>query len=376
MNMQEITEFLRLIGAKNIQQDEARGWVRASCPLAPWQHEGGDDSKPSFGIKVPESETEVPYYHCFTCQSNGQLPKLVTALMHLSGSRMAEASNYLSQFELFKTDDESTSRRKRIVVRDRFVDAKFTDRIVLKNDPVPPEILAQFPPLYEKSDLTAHREALFWLGKERGISVEAMRKYQVRLYVSPLDEVGVLFPIIDTDGVTVLDMWARLIENKQFFRVKNTLTRSPVDYKAPNLLFGNHLFEPGKPILLVEGAIDALKLESLGVHRAMATFGALSNEQAESLPASVIYLGFDNDPAGHEIAKKAKTKLHDVPSVSLLDWGVVGCKDAGELETQEQFRKVFDARIKILRAPKVKDRVRKQNARAKLHFLKEDGTFL
>ena len=378
MNMQEIAEFLRILGAKNIQQDEARGWVRASCPLAPWQHEGGRDRKPSFGIKMPEQEGEAPYYHCFTCQSNGPLPKLVTSLMHLSGNRMAEASNYLSQFPLFKGGDDGEDRhgRRRIVLRDRFVDTRFTERETRRNEPVPPEVLAQFPPLYEKSDMNAHRDALLWLGKERGITVDAMRKYQVRLYVSPLDEVGVLFPIIDRDGVTVLDMWARLIDSKQFFRVTSSLSRSPIDYKAPNLLFGNHLFEPGKPIVLVEGAIDALKLESIGVHRAMASMGALSTEQAESLPASVVFLGYDSDAAGREFANRARKKLGNVPSVHLLDWGVAGCKDAGELETLAQFRQVFDARIKILKAPKVRERVTQNKPRAKLHFLKNDGTFL
>ena len=376
MNMPEIAEFLRILGVKNMQQDEDRGWVRASCPLAPWQHEGGRDRKPSFGIKMPEQEGEVPYYHCCTCQAKGSLPTLVTLLMRLSGNRMTKASKYLSQFLFFKNDEEEVSGRRRIVLHDRFVDTRFTEREVRRNVPVPPEVLAQFPPLYEKCDLNAHREALLWLGKERGISVAAMRKYQVRLYVSPLDEVGVLFPIIDRDGETVLDMWARLIDSQQFFRVTRSLSRSPLDYKAPNLLFGNHLFEPGRPIILVEGAMDALKLESLGVHRAMASMGALSTEQAESLPASAVFLGYGSDAASRKFANRARKKLGNVPSVYLLDWSLAGCMDVGELATEDQLKKVYAARIKIVDAPKVQERVIQNKPRAKLHVYKDDGTFL
>ncbi len=329
MNIQEITHFLRLIGAENIQQDEARGWVRASCPLAPWMHESGRDRKPSFGIKVPENEDEVPYYHCFTCQSNGPLPRLIANLTQMSGDRMAEASNYLSQFQLFKSTDEDRPKRRRIILKDRFANVNFGEREILTNRPVPEEVLKDYPLLAEDCDLNAHTDALQWLKTDRNITDEAIAAFKLRLYVNPLDDVGVLFPILDKDGETVLDLWARLISEKNFFRVTQSLTGSAVEYKAPNLLFGNHLFNPEKPVLLVEGAIDALRLYSLGFKNVLAAFGSLSNEQIESLYAPVVYLGFDNDAAGHEFTKKAVAKLR-VPSISILDWGVVGIKDAGE----------------------------------------------
>lgn len=375
MNIQEITQFLRLIGAKNIQQDEARGWVRASCPLAPWLHENGVDNKPSFGIKAPENDGEAPYYHCFTCQSNGPLPRLMANLSKMSGERFAEASNFLSQFQLFSDSDDERPKRRRIVLKDRFAGVNFGEREVLINRPVPPEVLAQYPLLAEKSDLNAHADALRWLAYDRHITLPSIAEFKLRLYVNPLDETGVIFPILDKDGETVLDLWARLIGEKQFFRVTQSLSGSSVEYKAPNLLFGNHLFNPQKPVIIVEGAIDALRLRSLGFKNVLASFGALSNEQIESFYAPVVYLAFDNDAAGREFTKKAVAKLNS-PSISILDWGIIGIKDAGELENMEQFRKVFDARTKILRAPKVKERKVPSEPRAKRLYLKNDGTFL
>ena len=376
MNSAEIVHFLRLIGAKNIQSDDARGWVRASCPLAPWLHESGQDRKPSFGVKVPDKEGESPYYHCFACQSNGQLPKLLSTVARLSGDRQLEASNYLSQFELFSSSDaDAAPKRRRIRLKDRFASVNFVEREVLRNPPVPSDVLAQYPLLSEKSDLTAHATALRWLAYERHISLQSIAKFKLRLFVNPLDDIGVIFPIIDKDGETVLDLWARLIDDKSFFRVTRSISGAGVDYKAPNLLFGNHLFDQTKPGVLVEGAVDALRLHTLGIKNVVASFGALSSEQLESLYAPVLYLGFDNDDAGHSFTRKAMKSLR-VPSIGILDWSVAGIKDAGELTGLDQFKRVFDERRKILRAPKVKTREVDGKPRARRVFLKDDGTFL
>ena len=377
MNSSEIIEFLRLIGAENITNDEARGWVRASCPLARWKHESGQDRKPSFGIKIPEKDGEAPYFHCFTCETNGPLPKLLSILSQCSGDRLLEASNFLSQLQLFdnKENEVNSGGRRRIRIKDKFASLDFGAREIKVNRPVPASVLEQYPLLAEKNEYTAHAEALRWICRERKISLATVEKYKLRLFTNSLDDVGVIFPILDKDGETVLDMWARLIHEKSFFRVTNSMSGTSVDYKAPNLLFGNHAFDPKKPGVLVEGAIDALRLHSLGVKNVLASFGSLSNEQIESLYAPVMYVGFDNDDAGRDFTKKAVKKL-DVPSICILDWEVANVKDAGELETIEQFKKDFDARKKILKSSKVKNRVVTNEERPKRVFLKDDGSFL
>lgn len=373
MNGEEIKAFLRLIGAENIHEDSDGGWVRSSCPLARWTHEGGTDRKPSFGVKIPE-EGEAPRYHCFTCQSSGYLPRLVSIISRYSGDRLLEASNYLSQFELFP-DEESKPRGKRILVRSKFGDAPL-NRALRKNIPVPAEVLEKYPLLAEKSELTAHSTVLRWLVNERKISLQSIANYKLRLFTNVLDDVGVLFPILAKDGETVLDMWARLIDSKTFFRITPQMAGTTVNYKAPNLLFGNHCFDQTKPGMIVEGGIDALRLYTLGVKNVVASFGSLSNDQLDSLYAPVLYLGFDNDEAGHNFTKKAVERLGSIPSISYLDWGVVGKKDAGELESVEQFKKVFEARTKILNSPKKPSRVVEKEKRPARIFLKNDGTFL
>lgn len=378
MDFSDIERFLHLIGAKNVVRDESGGWVRASCPLAPWTHAGGSDAKPSFGVRVPTSAEESPNYHCFTCQARGILPGLLGSLSHLSGDRMEEAHNFLSQFSLFPDasgDGAERGKKKRIRIADRYAAASVDTESVKSNVPVPPEVLQKYPLLAEKSDLTAHAEALRWLAYQRNISLQSIAQYQLRLFVNTLDDVGVIFPIIDRDGETVLDLWARMIGSKHFFRVTCAMSGTSVEYKAPNLMFGNHLYDRERPLMLVEGALDALRLHSLGVKNVMATLGALSADQLASLYAPVVYLAFDSDGAGREFTKRAATKL-DVPSLSILDWEVAGIKDAGELENLEQFKKVFDARTKILKAPQRKPRTVASGEKPSRMFLKDDGTFL
>ena len=372
----DLTQFLGMLGAKSIVVDAQRGWIRSSCPLAPWTHESGEDRHPSFGVKIPEVSSEVPCFTCFTCGHSGPLPALLSAYMQCSGDRMPEASAFLSKFELFKENGSTGEipKHKRIRMTDHFVNVSLAPRPIYKNLPVPEEILAKYPPLWEKSDLNAHREALRWLMEERQIAFQPVGKYKLRLYVNELDDIGVIFPILDQDGETVLDMWVRQIDRKRFFRLTPEMAGSQVEYNAPNLLFGHHLMEDGsKPVILVEGPLDALRLASLGVQRVMATMGNISFSQIETFYARSVYLGFDNDEAGQTFTKKALHGLK-VPAISILDWGIVNKKDAGELKDREEFIQVFNARTKILAAAKMKCRkIVFDTKLSKKKFLSQDG---
>lgn len=52
-------------------------WMRGKCPLAPYRHQSGKDTNPSFGLYVEEGSR--PRFHCFTCES-GSIEKLLQLL--------------------------------------------------------------------------------------------------------------------------------------------------------------------------------------------------------------------------------------------------------------------------------------------------------
>lgn len=53
-------------------------WLNVSCPFAPWTHEKGTDSHPSFGITINDAGRS--HYRCLTCGMKGRLAGIVTKL--------------------------------------------------------------------------------------------------------------------------------------------------------------------------------------------------------------------------------------------------------------------------------------------------------
>lgn len=71
MERQQAADLLQALGSKATSHGD--NWVRGPCPLAPWLHKSGKDSKPSFGIYVAQGERSR--FHCFSCES-GDFPRL------------------------------------------------------------------------------------------------------------------------------------------------------------------------------------------------------------------------------------------------------------------------------------------------------------
>lgn len=67
MNLEQVKQFALAVGTKV----ESRGgeWVQCKCPLAPWLHDSGKDSHPSFAIKFGDNVEST--FNCFTCESGG-----------------------------------------------------------------------------------------------------------------------------------------------------------------------------------------------------------------------------------------------------------------------------------------------------------------
>lgn len=78
MKKSDIGPFLRALGTE--VEVDAGEWLRARCPMAFALHDSGQDSNPSFAVKI--EETGESFFHCFTCES-GSLMKLVQVLAEL-----------------------------------------------------------------------------------------------------------------------------------------------------------------------------------------------------------------------------------------------------------------------------------------------------
>ena len=75
MKKNQIEAFLKALGTKPTSFSSK--WVSAHCPLAPWTHDSGKDSNPSFAISC--NSTGESMFNCFACHK-GDLLYLVQLL--------------------------------------------------------------------------------------------------------------------------------------------------------------------------------------------------------------------------------------------------------------------------------------------------------
>lgn len=345
MNVDEIAHFLELLDVRGIQVDRSRGWVNAQCPFAPWKHTKGVDSSPSFGVK--EVEDGYPVYKCFTCDSSGPLPLLIHSLQWLRDERLGAATNYLLKFpEIFGGEDVDMAQA---VERKRVKYDKYLEDVQRKIEigrPVPQFTLNTLPLLYDANNKQAE-DSIDYLNNERGITEQAIRQYGLRLWLDAYKMPVIVFPIVSRKSGEIVDLWGRWTGSKKFRRLTHDMVGSPYAYFAPHLWFGWQFFDPAKPVLLVEGAFDLLRIKSLGMTGAnvWASLGTPSKDQiAQVYSDQKIILGFDADEAGSRMAMSVYKEIKDA-NVSVINWAKIDpknpFKDAGELKNREQLKKAF-----------------------------------
>ncbi len=79
MTPENIIKALKLLNTKVPVAQQRPEWIVASCPLAPWTHDGGTDHNPAFAVR---KEAGDPFCHCFACDWHGSLGELVVEMGH------------------------------------------------------------------------------------------------------------------------------------------------------------------------------------------------------------------------------------------------------------------------------------------------------
>jgi 5S rRNA maturation endonuclease (ribonuclease M5) len=116
--------------------------------------------------------------------------------------------------------------------------------------------------------------------------------------------------------------------------------------------FGLHLMDWDKPVVLVEGEDDAMRLWDLGKPNSMASGGtAVTKRQLSEILSLQIILGTDHDKGGNEALKRLKFLLAERAVLYYVDWskarrsdgkgGLKPCKDSRDLPDEDALIKVF-----------------------------------
>lgn len=300
MRREALKHFLYLVGSNQIR-DQGE-WISAECPLARWTHPKKTDRHPSFGVRINNSGQSV--YKCYTCKQKAQpIESLLFVLSRYRGTYYREATDFLIKHEVFEEDKQIT------------YDDKWEKEPPKKQTPLPLSVIDKYLPISESPQKI--KDFLY----KRGTTPQICDFFHVRWsegYQS------LVFPSIWNDGI--LSVKARRLDQKKFFFLKGGL-----------YLFGIDRIDWFKPVWLVEGEFDLLRLNALGEFNVISLGGSnIPDKLDKYIHAHTLISGFDTDAAGKEATKKLKAMYSKYYNLRFADWGLCGCKDAGDIKSREQ----------------------------------------
>jgi len=212
-----------------------RGWVHASCPLAKYRHEKGVDNNPSFGVVYNSGEAHKMegHAHCFSCGYSGDVRDIAATLYSYEDITATDLKVVTDLMETVKTGNLPLSLSAHTL-----------------DDPFPdPEWLGSFPRVTKQ-----HAPAMEYLNN-RGVSAAVADHFDIRF--DPM-RYRVVFPLYDRAQRFRGCVGRTLIPNPEGPRY----FYYPYKGNAPRgfTWHGEHALDLSKPVLVVEGIFDAIKV--------------------------------------------------------------------------------------------------------------------
>ena len=341
MNHNCLLRFLQALAPGQHRSDDE--WITYTCPLAPYTHDGGSERHPSFRAHVNDEGESL--WRCFTCAPDASgLGRLLHLMWLCSGSYPREAAELLRDYEVV-VDDVLMDERAVVSAIDRRYGVGFQQDKGLV--PISRDIVERFPLLLDARGVVA-QEARDYLVDDRNISLEAIALYGVRVW---LQKRALVFPFTDRSG-NVFGLRARKWNSKTIFTINSMvlgdLSLGPFpSYARAGAWFGLHLYSDDQPVYLTEGEIDALRMTTLGTRNVIASGPAsVTTEQMDMITPWRIYLAFDSDKAGRRAHHKLR-RHYNSAILSEIDWGVAGCKDAGDVPDYQTYEEILEKEFMI-----------------------------
>lgn len=333
MNRDNVIRLAELLSPSTAPID-SRDWVTIPCPMANIRHSSGTDRKPSFGIGV--NDGGISYWNCFSCCPEYRpLYGLVPFLSRAMASYPHEIARFILHNELAVEHDltEIPDAVDLWISRERKPDVQVPDCL-------PEKALKKFPELaaYSPEAVKDYRKFLF----SRGIPEEAWTQFGVRFFVG---RPFIVFPFTDLYG-RICVLRVRGIKEKELFTVSPSVAKMEKavfpTLKTSGAWFGLPLVDLTRPVIIVEGELDAMRLYALGYTNVVAPGGKhIHKSQMDVLTAPAVFFGLDSDVAGRTATSKLVRAYKADRCITVLDWSVSGAKDPGELPSREAAMDVF-----------------------------------
>lgn len=311
-------ELLNLLQRLGIQALDIRdNWVQVSCPLADVNHLSKSDRNPSAGFSINDKGSST--FHCFVCGTRS-IESILNTYKWKRGIDLF--GEYLK--------NEVEEKETKVEYQEKFREEK-------EPVPVPNEILCLFKPIkYAENYLTS-----------RGIDLEIARHHCL-LYCDRFEtKQGKIWKnaiVVSIRDVNYKTYWVhfRSVDSKFFWHGKPEHFGLNVEWGRHDSFFGMEHLDITKPVVVVEGAFDVLRLKTLGLSNVIGTHGGISSKskKLERLRNLSVISGFDADEAGKNFHKELERFFNK--KIQRLDWNIVGVKDPGDLKSKEDLEKVLN----------------------------------
>lgn len=334
MDQPHLLKVLADLDAKNVKFREHSNRFQLSCLLAPWAHEGGDDSTPSAFIST---RSEISFVHCFGCLFSGSFMQYVAAYNRYRGGAFNELVSVVQHLE--RQGSDSTVRIDAALQK---WEQKFAQshEIAQKIEVWDEKELSVFQRIHKRSFLE-YRGISFEIAKDFGILWDDKAKrvvVPVRRYDGGL--VGVV-------GRCWCEKCQQSAKTGQHEDCGNAKYYNYWTFPKSRFLFNEYFLDPKKPVYVVEGIFDCLKMVSLGYPNTVALLGTgLSDDQARKLKglAQPVYLMLDGDAGGikgtGEAIRMLKGKV-----IALYTCAVPEGKDPGDMTKEEISSAISGAKL-------------------------------
>lgn len=302
MNAKSIEYVLRRMGITEVKQNGE--WLTTTCPLAPWTHAGGTDSRPSFGI---HEATGVSGVHCFSCGFKGGVLSLVQQYGRHAVKDGIWSEEDLQQMQDFVilAEDEDKVDRPSVPTKDVEVPEDLTSYLKVYHE------------YFEERGITRATARLWNLGY-----VDMYENKEAHIY---LDN-RALFPVYAKSG---LQYHLKGIVGRSTIGEEPKYKNAPPDFKKVDYVYGGWLVGEHRVIIVVEGPVDAIKVNQQLIEHGLDGMFAVSLLGASPGEPQIAWLKahadevicmLDNDPSGMLGTKKLIDALEAHLIVSVVAW--------------------------------------------------------
>lgn len=264
-----------------------------------------------------------PIYHCFNCDSSGSFLKLYSIINCISISdAIKEFEKYDSNYIIQRL---SNNRREKKVVEKM----KYEDHSYILKDCISEDDKGNTVFIKNVKKMLKNFKNSRYIPEGFKVFYAYKGEYSNRI----------ILPLYNKDGLMYY-FQGRSISNSIIPKYKNpTLSKG-------NIIFNEHKFDRKKPIIAVEGLLDALTIGDQGTAYLGSSIKDEFIEKLLSLTDRNVIISVDNDDAGSEtlykIFKNSKHKKRTRVRYFIFSEKYKDCSDINELKIKHKIENIYD----------------------------------